>query len=245
MTIGAAALALAIGITMGVLGGGGSLVAVPAFTFLLQLPPKDAVVTSLAVVGVAAAAGAVSGFVRGAIPVFAALMVGASATAGAYAGGVAGARLSDHTQMSILATVMLIAAFALWRQPAEGGSTDAPHASGLALAAIGVLIGALTGLVGVGGGFLIVPALVIGAGLPIREAAASSLFVIALAACSALAGYAGATTVAWPFVLPIAAVAAAGTIAGGVVAWRLPQRRLQQAFAVSLVALASFVLTRV
>ncbi|MGH9221589.1 MAG: sulfite exporter TauE/SafE family protein [Vicinamibacterales bacterium] len=244
MTITAAALALAIGTTIGLLGGGGSLVAVPAFTFLLQLPPKDAVVTSLAVVGVASAAGAVSGFIRGAIPVAVALIVGMSAAAGALAGGVAGARLSDQTQMAILGMVMLIAALALWRQPRVARAEHA-SASRSALAVIGVSVGVLTGLVGVGGGFLIVPALVVGAGLPIREAAASSLFVIALAAFAGLVGYAGETAIAWPFILPIAAVAAAGTIAGGLVAWRLPQRRLQQAFALSLVALASFVFTRV
>ena len=244
MTVTAAILALAIGTAMGLLGGGGSLVAVPAFTFLLQLPPKDAVVTSLAVVGVASAAGAISGFIRGVIPVTVALVVGISATAGAFAGGIAGARLSDHTQMAILGIVMLIAALALWRQPAVG-RTERASASRPVLALIGVSIGVLTGLVGVGGGFLIVPALVVGAGLPIREAAAASLFVIALAAFAGLVGYAGQTVIAWPFILPIAAVAAAGTIAGGLVAWRLPQRRLQQAFALSLVALASFVFTRV
>ena len=243
MTVTAAALALAIGLGMGLLGGGGSLVAVPAFVFLLHLPQKDAVVTSLAVVGLAAGAGAVGAFVRGAIPVTVALVVGASAIVGAYAGGLAGARLADQVQVTILGVVMLVAAVGLWRQPDRRGSraTRAPMA---VLALLGAAVGALTGLVGVGGGFLIVPALVIGAGLPMREAASASLFVIMLAALSALAGYAGEVTPAWPFILPLAVVAAAGTLAGSTVAWRLPQRRLQQAFSIALVALASFMLTR-
>ena len=251
MTPAAAALALAIGIAMGLLGGGGSLVAVPAFTFFLHLPPKDAIVTSLAVVGLAAAAGAVGGFVRRVVPVRVALIVGASATVGALAGSAAGARISDRLQLGILAGVMFIAAFALLRQ--LDGAGGLPHrrlrARGTGafvrtLTLLGLSIGALTGLVGVGGGFLIVPALVIGAGLTMGQAAAASLFVIALAAFSALAGYLSTATPAWSFVLPLAAIAAAGTIAGGIVAYRLPQRRLQQAFAIALVILGSFVLVR-
>lgn len=250
MTPSAAALALVIGVAMGLLGGGGSLVAVPAFTFFLHFPPKDAIVTSLAVVGLAAAAGAIGGFVRGVVPVRVAVTVGASATVGALAGSAAGARISDRLQLSILAGVMFIAAFALlWQLDGDGARPERLHsgdssALGRTLMLLGLSTGALTGLVGVGGGFLIVPALVIGAGLTMQQAAAASLFVIALAAFAGLAGYFGTATPAWSFILPFAAVAAAGTIAGGVVAYRLPQRRLQQAFAICLVILGSFVLVR-
>lgn len=239
MTLTAIAVALVIGFGMGLLGGGGSIVAVPALTFLLHFPPKDAIVTSLAVVGLAAAAGAVGGLVRGVLPLSIALTVGLSATIGAFAGGVAGARLSDHVQLSILALVMFGAAVAMWRprpirpRPPRG----APY-----LIALGLVIGALTGLVGVGGGFLIVPALVLGAGVPLPKAAAASLFVIMLSALSALAGYAGHASIAWNFVAPFAVVAGAAAIAGGAIAHRVPQQRLQQAFAVTLVILGSYVL---
>lgn len=243
MTATAVALALAIGVGMGILGGGGSIVAVPAFTFLLHLAPKDAVVASLAVVGIAAAVGAIGAFARRAVPIAVALTVGLSATVGAYAGGLAGSRLGDRTQLAILAVVMFVAAVSLWRRP-EDSATPAAKLSKPALALLGVSIGSLTGLVGVGGGFLIVPALVIGAGLPMRQAVAASLFVIALAAFSGLAGYLGHGSIAWSFILPFGAIAAIGTLAGGTVAYRLPQRRLQQAFACGLFLLGSFVLTR-
>ena len=243
MTFTAVALALAIGLAMGTLGGGGSIIAVPAFTLLLHLPPKDAVVTSLAVVGLAATAGAIGGFVRGVVPVSVALTVGLSATLGAYGGATAGARIRDEVQLAILAAVMFVAAIALWRQPGDTVPRAVPIAKSR-LAVLGVAIGALTGLVGVGGGFLIVPVLAIGAGLPMQQAAAASLFVIALAAFSGLAGYLGHATLAWGFILPFAAIAAAGTLAGAIVALRLPQRRLQQAFAVSLVVLASYLLVQ-
>lgn len=243
MTVTAVALAVAIGMAMGILGGGGSIIAVPAFTFLLHLPPKDAVVTSLAVVGLAASVGAIGGLVRGVVPMAVALTVGGAATLGAYAGAMAGARISDHAQLATLAAVMFGAAIALWRQPGDTVLRVVNPSKAL-LAVLGLAIGMLTGLVGVGGGFLIVPALVIGAGLPMQEAAAVSLFVIALAAFSGLAGYLGHATPAWEFILPFAAIAAAGTLAGATIAFRLPQRRLQQAFAVSLVLLGTYVLVQ-
>lgn len=243
MTVTAVGLALAIGLAMGILGGGGSIIAVPAFTFLLHLSPKDAIVTSLAVVGLAATAGAIGGLVRGVVPIAVSLTVGLSATIGAYAGAAAGARISDHAQLAILAAVMFVAAVALWREQ-RGTVARVAHASTGLLAVLGLAVGALTGLVGVGGGFLIVPALAIGAGLPMQQAAAASLFVIALAAFSGLAGYLGHATPAWGFILPFGAIAAAGTLAGGTIASRLPQRRLQQAFAVSLVLLGSYLLVQ-
>lgn len=242
MTITAIALALAIGFGMGLLGGGGSIIAVPALTFLLHLPPKDAVATSLAVVGFAAAAGALGSFMRGTLPLTVAMTVGLSATVGAFAGGAAGARISDHAQLSILSIVMFSAALAMWRLP--HGRRPVSRRRSAFLVVLGLAIGALTGLVGVGGGFLIVPALVLGAGLPLPKAAAASLFVITVSALSALPNYAGRTAMSWTFIVPFAVLAGAAAMAGGVAAERLPQRPLQRAFAAVLVILASYVLVQ-
>ena len=245
MTPGAALLALIIGLSMGVLDGGGSIIAVPALTFLLHFPPKEAVVTSLAIVGAVAAAGALSATVRGVMPVALAAVVGVAATAGACAGGIAGSHLADRTQLLLLAVTMLVAAFVLWRRSDDGHPVSGlPPPRLLPLAALGVSVGAVTGLVGVGGGFLIVPALVIWARQPMPQAAAASLFVIAVAALAAIPGYAGRVTLDWSFIAPFVVVGGCGVIAGGVVAQYLPQRRLQQAFAAALVVLASYVLTQ-
>lgn len=243
MTLTAIALALSIGLSMGILGGGGSIIAVPALTFLLHFAPKDAVVTSLAIVGAAATIGAIAAAVRGVLPLRPAAIVGGAATAGAYAGAVIGAHLADRVQLSLLAGIMFVAAFAMWRKagsPAEGS----PRTHIPMLLLLGAAVGAITGLVGVGGGFLIVPALVIGARLPFRQAASTSLFVIALAAVAAIPGYREHVTVDWAFVAPFAAIAAAGVLGGGMFAQYLPQRRLQQAFAAALIVLASYVLTQ-
>ena len=236
-------LALLIGLGMGLLGGGGSLVAVPAFSFLMHFPPKDAIVTSLAIVGVAAAAGAVAGLVRRALPFTTAAIVGVSAMAGASFGSRIGAMLSDRTQFVVLGLLMLVAAAALLWSPRSRAVSSAPAATPL-LAVIGLVAGALTGLVGVGGGFLIVPALVIGGRLSMRQSAAASLLVIALAAAAAIPGYVGTVTLDWSFIAPLAGVAAIGAIAGGTLAQQLPQRRLQQAFAALLVVLGPYLLLK-
>jgi uncharacterized protein len=243
MTPMALALAVVIGGVIGLLGGGGSILAVPAFTFVLGLSPKQAVVTSLAVVGFAAAVGAVRGMVRGVVPPALALTVGGSAMVGSYGGSLAGTRLSDHTQLQVLAIVMVAAAITIWRQP-DTAIVRVDHPSPWLLAAIGLSTGVLTGIAGIGGGFLIVPALVVAAGMTMQRAAAASMVVIALAAMAALAGYFTSATFDWALIVPLAAIAAAATLAGARLASGLPQRMLQRAFAVSLVIIGSWVWVR-
>ena len=159
MTVTGLALAVLIGGVMGLLGAGGSILAVPAFTFILGLPAKEAVVTSLVVVGFAAGVGAVRGFARGIVPPALAFIVGASAMIGSAGGSFVGTRISDERQLQILAVVMLAAAIMILRQPGRA-TVAAGHASPLVLAAIGFSTGMLTGIVGVGGGFLITPLLI-------------------------------------------------------------------------------------
>ena len=235
--------AIAIGMVLGLLGGGGSILAVPALTMLLHFTPKEAVVISLSMVAVAAFAGAVGAFVRGTLPLATGLTVGIAATAGAVVGGFAGARLSDATQLRMLGIVMLVAATLMFWRPVTH-SAPAEQRSLPVMLLLGFPLGMLTGLIGVGGGFLIVPALVIVARLPMREAAGASLVVITMAAASGLTGYLGNTPLALSFIIPFALLAAAGTLTGGAIAHRLPQQRLQQVFAATLVVLGSYVLIR-
>lgn len=243
MTLTAVALAIGIGLVMGLLGGGGSILAIPALTLWLHFPPKEAVVISLAVVGIAATAGAVGSFVRGTLPLAAGLIVGLAATVGALFGGFVGAQLSDPTQLRMLGVVMLAAAALMFWNPLTAAS-PAARRSVPVLLALGFPLGILTGLIGVGGGFLIVPALVLVARLPMREATGASLVVMAMAAASGLPGYLAGTPLALSFVGPFAAVAATGALAGGMITHRLPQRRVQQAFAATLVVLGAYVLIR-
>lgn len=243
MTVTAAALAISIGLVLGVLGAGGSILAVPALTLLLHFTAKEAVVISLSMVAIAASAGAAGAFMRGTLPLAAGLTVGLAATAGALIGGFAGARLADATQLRLLGSVMLVAAtLMIWRPAAH--TVPAARRPLPVLLLLGFPLGMLTGLIGVGGGFLIVPALVIVARLSMREAAGASLIVITMAALSGLTGYLGDTPLAVSFIVPFALTAAAGTVAGGWIAHRLPQDRLRQLFAATLVVLGSYVLIR-
>lgn len=243
MTLAAFAVALVMGALMGLLGGGGSIVAVPALTLLLGLPAKDAVVTSLLVVGIAAVAGSISAWLRGLLPLAIAFVVGGSAMAGALGGGMIGAQLPDRTQLIILAIVMLAAAVVLWTRPSMAAA--APRSPNLAvLGGTGIGVGALTGLVGVGGGFLMVPAMCLAGGLPMTQAAGVSLFVIALSAAAALPAYAAQAHPEWQFIAPFALTTSAVVLAAGPLAARLPQRILQKAFAVTLVILGTYLLIR-
>lgn len=246
MTALAIALAAAIGFTMGLLGGGGSIIVVPALTYLMGFDTKSAVVTSLAVVGLAAAAGALASFSRGTLPVLPAVIVGLTTMIGAYGGARIGALLADATQMAILAAVMIAAGAGMAYQSLRASESQAPSVAArpVLLGATGIGLGVVTGMVGVGGGFLIVPALVIAGGLQMRDAASASLLAIALGTAAGLAGYAGRVPLAWGFVLPFAAVAALGTIMGGLVAHRVPHRLLQRIFASAVITIAVYILTR-
>lgn len=243
MTLLAVAMAIVIGGVMGLLGGGGSIIAVPALTLLLHFTPKEAVVISLSVVAIAATAGAIGSFIRGILPLAAGLIVGLAATAGALIGGFAGAQLADVTQLRILGVVMLVAAILMFWHPVIDAA-PATKRSAPILLLLGFPLGILTGLIGVGGGFLIVPALVVVARLTMRDAVGASLVVMAMAAWSGLAGYLGHTPLALSFIVPFALVAATATIGSGMVAHHLPHHRMQQVFATALIVLGSYVLIR-
>lgn len=246
MTAMAFAVAAAIGFTMGLLGGGGSILVVPALTYLMGFDTKLAIVTSLAVVGLSAAAGALASFARGTLPVRPAVIIGLTTMVGAYGGARIGADLAERTQLAILAAVMIGAAAVMVYQSRRDREVELPSATArpITLGVIGIGLGVITGLVGVGGGFLIVPALVIAGGLPMRSASSASLLAIALGASAGLAGYAGRVPLRWAFVLPFAAVASVATVAGGRIAHRVAQRHLQRVFALAIVVIAVFILTR-
>jgi uncharacterized membrane protein YfcA len=141
---------------------------------------------------------------------------------------------------------MLLAAWFMFRPGPVG---EAPHASTAAhrmplglIVAEGMAVGVLTGLVGVGGGFLIVPALVLLGRVPMKEAVGTSLLVIAMKSAAGFAGYWGQVEVRWGFLALFTAVAVAGILAGTRLVRHVPQQALQRAFAVFLLVMGSFIL---
>lgn len=247
MTIVAAALAALVGLTLGLLGGGGAILTVPIFAYVLGFPAKMAVAMSLPVVGAASLAGAVGHWRAGNVDLGRALPFGALAMVGAYGGARLAAFVSGAVQMSLLAVVMLAAAGAMLRR--RDGRTAMPPGDAVdskarltALMPVALGVGLLTGLVGVGGGFLIVPALVLMARMPMTTAVGTSLVVIAMNSAAGIVGHVGQVEVPWAFVAAFTGVAIAGILGGTRLSARVPQVVLRRAFAVLLVGMGAMLL---
>ena len=237
------ALAALIGLSLGLLGGGGSILTVPVFVYVLGIAAKPAIAMSLPVVGVTSLVGATMHWRLGNVRLRTALGFGAIAMVGAFAGARLATFLSGAVQLVLLAVVMLAAAVAMLRGPRvdeRAARAGSPRLGLLAVVALGV--GALTGIIGIGGGFLVVPALVLLARVPMREAVGTSLLVIAMNAASGFAGYAGSVHVDWGFLAVFIGIAVAGALVGSVLAARVPQAALKRAFGVFLLAAGTFVL---
>jgi uncharacterized membrane protein YfcA len=240
-------LALGIGLSLGMLGGGGSILTVPVFVYVLHYDPKLAIAMSLPVVGATSLVGAFGHWRAGNLHVVSALIFGVFAMAGAFTAARLSARVSSRTQLLLLGAAMLVAATLMlrdsFRQPSPVRALLSPFVSRVTLPVVGLGTGALTGLVGIGGGFLIVPALVVLAHVPMRQAVGTSLLVITM---NSVAGFAGpqqrVSEIPLRFVMVFSAIAMAGIIAGTWLSRRVDQRTLKRAFAMLLLAVAAWVL---
>lgn len=239
-------LAALIGITLGLLGAGGSILAVPVLVYVLGFAAKPAIAMSLPIVGVTSFVGAVGHWRAGNVQLRTATLFGLVAMVGSFGGARLATFVRAEAQLILLAIVMLAAALAMFR--GTGSAPQAPDARRDARAPLGVLavaglgIGLLTGIVGIGGGFLIVPALVLLAGVPMSQAVGTSLVVITMNATSGALGYAGQFDLPWRFLLAFTAVAVAGILVGTRLVRFVAQQSLRRAFAVFLVVLAALIL---
>lgn len=246
MTILGLGLAALIGVSLGLLGGGGSILTVPILVYVLDFGAKESIVMSLGVVGTVSLFGALSHWRAGNVNLRMALLFGVFAMAGAFGGAKLAAYVSGPAQLTLFAGVMLAAAASMFRRrepdARAGGEARTRSLPLLATAAVGVGVGALTGLVGVGGGFLIVPALVLLARVPMKEAVGTSLLVIAMNSASGLTGYLGQVEVPWGFMALFTSVAIAGTFAGTHLARLVSADQLRRAFAGFLVVMGGLIL---
>ena len=234
MILVAALLGTGVGALLGLLGGGGSLLAVPLLVFGLGLSPKEAVPVSLAAVGLAALGAAAVRGRAGDVDVPSALRFGLLGAAASLVGARAGLLLDGRTQSLLFAGV----AFAAALRMVKGGRRidDAPGRAASWAAGVAAALGAgfLTGLLGVGGGFLLVPALTLVAGLPLRRAVGTSLLVLGGTALAGLAGAAGRLPTLSPAILAFVAAAALAGPAAALVAGRVPRGGLRLGFAALL-----------
>ena len=252
MTIVGALLALIVGFVLGLLGGGGSVLTVPILIYALHVPVKPAIATSLCVVGLVAFIGFLTHAKQGTVAKRVAFIFGPFAVAAAYAGARLARNVPGEVQLVLFAIVSLLGSIMMFRGTFKKTTAAEPvpykpvidTRTFTLLALEGVGVGLITGLIGVGGGFLIVPALVLVAKLPMRLAIGTSLLVITMNALSGFAGYAGTVPIDWHLVGWFTVVAAAGSITGTLVSKRVPQRRLKQVFGVLLIGVSLYVLYR-
>jgi hypothetical protein len=238
------ALAALIGLSLGLLGGGGSILTVPVLVYVLGMAAKPAIAMSLPIVGVTSVVGAALHWRLGNARVSTAIVFGLVSMIGAYAGAKLAVFVSGTAQLALLAVVMLAAAVSMLRgrreEPAPGAAPAPPRLLFLAPVALGV--GVLTGLVGIGGGFLVVPALVLLARVPMRQAVGTSLLVIAMNAAAGFAGYVGTVAIDWRFLAGFTGVAVAGALIGTALVRVIPATTLRRGFAAFLIVVGTFVL---
>jgi len=245
-----------IGLSLGLLGSGGSILTVPVLVYLVGEPEKIAIAESLGIVAAIAAAGALPYARQRTIDWRSVLFFGLPGIVGTYGGAWLSRFVSGPVQLALFAVVMLLAAVLMYRrgQPAlptvhaTAGSLGParPHAA-WKIVLEGLSVGILTGLVGVGGGFLIVPALVLLGGLDMRRAVGTSLVIIALKSTAGYLKYLDVLadlgmTVNWEIVGLFAAVGIVGSFAGNWIGNHVPQHHLQRGFAIFLVAMGLWML---
>ncbi|MGW3618738.1 sulfite exporter TauE/SafE family protein [Micromonospora arida] len=240
LTIG---LAVLIGVSLGLLGGGGSVLAVPLLVYVADLPAKEAIATSLLVVGATSAVGVIPHARAHRVRWRTGLIFGFAGMTGAYAGG----RLAEFIPAGLLLTgfaVMMIAtAVAMIRGRRNADGRAVPHELPVLRVILdGVVVGLVTGLVGAGGGFLVVPALALLGGLPMPVAVGTSLVVIAMKSIAGLAGYLSSVPINWGLAAAVTVAAIAGSFAGGRFTGRIPADILRKAFGWFVVAMGVFVL---
>lgn len=244
-------LALIIGLLLGLLGGGGSVLAVPLLVYVHHVEAKTAIATALVMVGVTSLTAVIGHARRGMVCWKTGLIFAVAGALGAYGGGRAAAFFPSGILMLLFGTVMLGTSYAMLRGRREANRSDGAktsvcpaHLPVLAILLDGALVGAITGLVGAGGGFLIVPALNLLGGLPMHAAVGTSLLILTLNSTAALAGYISHVELDWRLTGSITAAAVLGSLSGAYLSERIRADSLRRVFGIFVTAVAFYVLNR-
>ena len=240
------ALSVVIGLSLGVLGGGGSILTVPILVYVAGFEAKEAIAASLFVVGVTSAVSVLSHAREGRVMWRTGLIFGAAGMAGAFVGGLLGGHIPGQILLIAFAIMMVATSVAMLRgRKKKNNDGAAPVKHDLPLGRVlldGAVVGLITGLVGAGGGFLVVPALALLGGLPMSVAVGTSLVVIAMKSFAGLAGYLTTVQLDWGITLGVTAAAIVGSLIGSKLAGRIPEAALRKAFGWFVLAMGTFVL---
>ena len=232
--------ALLIGLSLGLLGSGGSILTVPVLKYLLHHEDKAAMAESLVIVGSIALLGSIPFMVQRRIHWASVVCFGIPGTIGSYVGAWSAAWLRGPVLLIIFAMLMLTAAVIMLRPIRLDEAPTQPRRRA-SIALDGLIVGVVTGMVGAGGGFLIIPALVLLGGLPMHTAVGTSLLVIAIKGTSFVT-HAGMPGINWKVVGLFTVMGALGSLAGNQIGGWLPQRRLRQGFGLMLILMAASML---
>lgn len=237
--------ALAIGLSLGLLGSGGSILTVPVLLYFFDQPEKLAIAGSLAIVGIISLSGCLSYIRQGLIDWRSVILFGIPGMIGTYGGAYISQFVSGIVQLSLFALVMLLAAVFMLRPKKEQTKQQVRHHVKIIID--GLFVGILTGFVGVGGGFLIVPALVVLGGLTMHVAIGTSLCIIALKSASGFYKYLDVLdqqnlSLDWQVIAFVSCVGIVGSLLGNLISTRLPQAKLKRYFAYFLVPMAAWIL---
>lgn len=236
-------LAVVVGLTLGLLGGGGSILTVPLLNYVAGMDPKEAIAASLFVVGVTSAMSTLLHARSGNVQWRTGLIFGAASMAGAFLGGLIGGRIPSVILMVAFALMMIATAAAMLL--GKKNTAGAKEKKTLPLGKIlleGLVVGLVTGLVGAGGGFLVVPALALLGGLRMSVAVGTSLLVITMKSFAGLAGYMTTVSLDWPVVLAVTAAALVGALLGARLTSVVPEQALRKGFGVFVLVMGVFVL---
>lgn len=249
-------LAGCIGISLGLLGGGGSVLALPILVYVMGISPKPAIAMTLVIVGTVSLLGTIPHWRKGNVNLRKALIFGPATMLGAFLGAkLAHLPFFTETRQLLLFAVMMLVAAVLMIRKGSLPSPDKKEDTELSpppiyqyywfwLITEGLGIGILTGLVGVGGGFAIVPALVLLGNTPIKEAIGTSLLIITLNSLAGFLGYLGTVSLDWGLMATFTCVAAVGTFLGAYLSQYIEAKQLQKGFGYFLIAVATFILVR-
>lgn len=246
-------LSLVIGLLLGLLGGGGSILTVPMLVYLLNVEPKTAIVTSFVVVGISSLMALIPHARRRSVCWKSGLFFGLSGMLGAFSGGRLAAHFSADLLMTLFGLISLSTGLLMLRRKKHGADADSlaepisvcplkvPY---LRVLFDGFFVGGLTGMVGVGGGFLIVPALNLLVGLPMHGAVGTSLLIIVMNALAGLAGYSQHAALDVPLTMLVAAGALVGSGLGAVISGYIKPAWLRRGFGAMVVGVGIYVLSQ-
>src|SRR5438552_16961984 len=238
-----------VGFSLGLVGGGGSILAVPLMVYVVGVPEPHVAIGTSAIAVAANAAVNLSNHARGGTVMWScALPFAAAGIIGAFVGSLLGKMIDGHKLLALFALIMLVIAALMLKTRSRIGLSDVKMDSSNMSAIIGpgLATGTLSGFFGIGGGFLIVPALMLATGMSIRNAGLSSLVAVTACGLTTAASYAWSGLVSWGLAGLFIAGGIAGGLAGTRMARHLSERRgaLNIVFAAVIIAVALYMLAR-